>query len=104
MTDRAFPAHGHPDGTSGSPWFSLRNERLYPAHGHPDGTSGSPWFSIAAILCTRRMGTQMEQVDRHGIVFEIENSIPRMDTPKDPVVHPGSRSDSTSDKVLEAAG
>ena len=50
MTTRAYPAHGHPEGTSGSPWYSVRSDKLYPAHGHPEGTSGSPWFSIRGEL------------------------------------------------------
>jgi hypothetical protein len=56
-TCRFIPAHPqrvfelrftlrHPEGTSGSPWFSIRGDLVYPAHGHPEGTSGSPWFRI----------------------------------------------------------
>jgi len=41
-----FPAEGHPEGTSSSPWFSIEGDDVYSAYGHPDGISGSPWYTM----------------------------------------------------------
>ena len=41
-----YPTTGHPDGSSGAPWFRIRGDLLYPTASHPDGSSGVTWFQI----------------------------------------------------------
>jgi hypothetical protein len=45
-----YPAEGHPDGPSESPWFEVVGSMVYPAPGHPDGAHNRPWFQVRGDL------------------------------------------------------